>query len=175
MSDRAQPPLSETVRVRRVDYADAGDGAALLRLLDAYARDPMGGGAPLPDDVGERLCRDLSRNPAAVSFIAWRDGSGTPEAIGLINCFDGYSTFRARPLLNVHDIVVLPEYRGRGIGQALLAAAEDEARRRGCCKLTLEILTGNRRAMASYLRFGFEPYSLDPRAGQASFMHKWLA
>lgn len=44
----------------------------------------------------------------------------------------------------------------------------------GCCKLTLEILTGNARAMTSYLHFGFEPYTLDPKAGQASFMHKWL-
>lgn len=166
---------SEPIQTRRVAYGDAGDCAALLKLMDAYASDPMGGGKPLPREVKERLCADLADNPGAISFIAWRDGDGKPDAIGLINCFLGYSTFKARPLLNIHDIVVLAEYRRQGIGQALLAAAEAAARERGCCKLTLEILSGNTRAMASYTHFGFEPYTLDPRAGQASFMHKWLS
>lgn len=167
--------MSDLVEVRRVSFVDPVDCAALLKLMDVYASDPMGGGSPLPSEVKERLCRELSSNPGAISFIAWRDGAEPPEAIGLINCFLGYSTFKARPLLNIHDIVVLPENRRQGIGQALLAAAEAAARERGCCKLTLEILSGNANAMASYTRFGFEPYTLDPKAGQASFMHKWLA
>lgn len=167
--------MLKNIQIKRVAYCDSIDCSALLNLLDAYARDPMGGGTPLPDEVKGRLCRDLSTNPAAVSFIAWHeDGSGL-EAVGLINGFFGYSTFRAEPLLNIHDIVVLPAYRGQGVGQSLLAAAETEAHERGCCKLTLEILTGNSRAMASYKRFGFEPYTLDPEAGQASFMQKWLS
>ena len=167
--------MSDLVQVRRVSFDDPDDCAALLKLMDVYASDPMGGGAPLPSEVRERLCKDLSSNPSAISFIAWRDGAGTLEAIGLINCFLGYSTFKARPLLNIHDIVVQPEFRRQGIGQALLAAAESEAREYGCCKLTLEILSGNSRAKASYTRFGFEPYTLDPAAGHASFMHKWLS
>ena len=71
-------------------------------------------------------------------------------------------------------MAVLPGIRGQGIGQALLSAAETHARERGCCKLTLEVLTGNRPALRSYERFGFAPYALDPAAGQASFMQKWL-
>lgn len=140
-------------------------------LLDAYACDPMGGGEPLDAAVKERLCADLARHPGAASFLAW---NATGEAVGLINCFLGYSTFKARPLMNVHDIIVLSGQRGQGIGQALLAAAESHARSLGCCKLTLEVLTGNATAMASYRRFGFAPYTLDPAAGQASFMQKWL-
>lgn len=167
--------MFDLVEVRRVSYVDPVSCAALLKLMDVYASDPMGGGKLLPNEVKERLCKDLSSNPAAISFLAWRDGLEPPEAIGLINCFLGYSTFKARPLLNIHDIVVLPEYRRQGVGQALLAAAEVEARERGCCKLTLEILSGNALAMASYTRFGFEPYTLDPKAGQAGFMHKWLS
>lgn len=167
--------MSESVTVRRVSFGDAADCASLLSLMDVYASDPMGGGTLLPAEVKERLCRDLLHNPSAISFIAWRSGAGQPESIGLINCFLGYSTFKARPLLNIHDIVVLPEYRRKGVGQALLAAAEAEACERGCCKLTLEILSGNTLALASYTRFGFEPYTLDPMAGQARFMHKWLS
>ena len=96
------------------------------------------------------------------------------EPIGLINCFEGYSTFKAKPLLNVHDIAVLPAFRGQGVGQALLQAAQDHAHARGCCKLTLEVLSGNHPALQSYRRFGFAQYELDPNAGQAQFMQKWL-
>ncbi len=158
------------LNVRRVNYRDPADARALVMLLDAYARDPMGGGEGLADDVKDRLCGDLAAHPLASSFIAWLDD----QAVGLVNCIEAYSTFKARPLLNIHDIAVLPTHRGQGIGQALLAAAEAHARERGCCKLTLEVLTGNAVALRSYERFGFAPYALDPAAGQASFMQKWL-
>ena len=153
-----------------VDYHNKEHRHALVMLLDAYARDPMGGGEPLADDVKARLCDDLARRGDAASFIAWWEG----QPVGLVNCIEGYSTFKARPLMNIHDIAVLPGQRGQGVGQALLQAAQDHARQRGCCKLTLEVLTGNTVALRSYERFGFAPYQLDPAAGQASFMQKWL-
>lgn len=162
--------MTTPLGIRRVDYRDPADRAALIALLDAYAQDPMGGGAPLPADVRARLCDDLARVPGAASFIAWRD----EQPIGLVNSFEAYSTFKARPLLNVHDIVVLPAHRGAGVGQALLDACEAHARERGCCKLTLEVLSGNPRALRSYERFGFAPYALAPAAGQALLMQKWL-
>ena len=158
------------ITVRRADYTDARDRAALLDLLDAYAQDPMGGGTPLADDVKARLGDELAALPSAASFIAWIGD----EAVGLVNTFEGYSTFKARPLLNVHDIAVLPAQRGRGVGQALLAACEAHARERGCCKITLEVLSGNTRALCSYERFGFAPYVLDPAEGNALLMQKWL-
>jgi len=162
------------MRIERVDYLAPRDAQALVMLLDAYARDPMGGGHVLSDAIKDRICADLALHPGAVSFIAWRGTGEQAEGIGLINCFEGYSTFKAQPLLNIHDIAVLPAHRSQGVGQALLAAAQDHAVERGCCKLTLEVLTGNHAALASYQRFGFAPYALDPAAGQASFMHKWL-
>ena len=158
------------ITVRRADYASALDRTALVDLLGAYAIDPMGGGAPLADEVRASLCDRLAQVPLAISFIAWLEG----EAVGLVNCFEGFSTFKARPLLNVHDLVVLPAHRARGVGQALLAAAQKHAQERGCCKLTLEVLSGNARALRSYERFGFAPYVLDPREGQALLMQKWL-
>jgi ribosomal protein S18 acetylase RimI-like enzyme len=158
------------LQVQRVDYLNARDAQALVFLLDAYAQDPMGGGEALKPEASARLCNDLSRIAGAISFIACLNN----KPIGLINCFESYSTFKAKPLLNVHDIAVLAGYRGQGVGQALLQAAEAHALSRGCCKLTLEVLSGNGPAMASYKRFGFEQYELDPAAGQAQFMQKWL-
>lgn len=158
------------LQIKRVDYLNAQDAQALVFLLDAYAQDPMGGGEALNPENATRLCGDLARIAGAASFVAWLED----KPVGLVNCFEGYSTFKAKPLLNVHDIAVLAGHRGQGVGQALLKAAEEHARTRGCCKLTLEVLSGNAPAMASYKRFGFAQYELDPAAGQAQFMQKWL-
>jgi ribosomal protein S18 acetylase RimI-like enzyme len=143
---------------------------ALLAVLDMYARDPMGGGEPLADEVKARLCDDLAQVPGAISWLAWLD----QHPVGLLNAMPGYSTFKARPLMNVHDIAVDPDQRGQGIGQALLNALEAHAQQLGCCKLTLEVLSGNSVAKRSYARFGFEHYALSEATGQALFMQKWL-
>ena len=153
-----------------VDLRQSAHCDALIKLLDAYAQDPMGGGEPLAAEVKARLCDDMAARPTVASFIAWLDQA----PVGLVNCVEGFSTFKSRPLMNIHDLVVLPGHRGMGIGQALMQAAQTHAQARGCCKLTLEVLTGNERALRSYEQFGFEPYTLDPAAGQASFMQKWL-
>ena len=157
--------------VRPVDYQNPLHAQALVMLLDAYAQDPMGGGEALEPDVKARLCQDLAARPNAASFIAWHGDA----PVGLVNCIEGYSTFKARPLMNIHDIAVLPGHRGQGVGQALLAAAQQHATDRGCCKLTLEVLSNNARAMASYVAFGFAPYVLDPQAGNALLMQKYLS
>ena len=159
-----------TLKVQRVDYLNAHHAQALVSLLDAYAQDPMGGGEALKPEATARLCADLARIAGAASFIAWLED----KPIGLINCFEGYSTFKAQPLLNVHDIAVLDGQRGQGVGQALLQAAEAHARSRGCCKLTLEVLDQNERALRTYAAAGFKRYALQPGAGEAIFLTKAL-
>jgi ribosomal protein S18 acetylase RimI-like enzyme len=77
------------------------------------------------------------------------------DAVGVCVGFIGFSTFEARPLLNIHDLAVLPGQRGRGTGRALLAAAEASARAEDCCKLTLEVQDDNTPARQLYDRFGF--------------------
>jgi ribosomal protein S18 acetylase RimI-like enzyme len=158
------------ITVRRVNYQDATDRAALCQLLNGYAQDPMGGSTPLASEPLARLCDDLAKRPFAFSFIAW-NGS---EPVGLANCFEGYSTFKAQPLINIHDLAVHPSARGRGVGQALMQAVAAEGHARGACKITLEVLSGNAVALKSYERFGFAGYQLDPKAGQAVFLQKWL-
>ena len=159
------------ITIRRVNYLDSVDAQALTSLLSHYACDPMGGGTALDPQVLARLCSDLSERPFAFSFIAWSQ-SGQP--IGLANCFEAYSTFKAQPLINIHDIVVHSSARGQGVAQLLMQAVELEARQRKACKITLEVLTGNTVAMKSYERFGFAAYTLDPKAGTATFLQKWI-
>lgn len=158
------------ISVCQADYADPAQCEALLLLLDAYARDPAGGGAPLSAFARTHLVEELVKRPAAFSVLAF-DGT---RPVGLVNCFEGFSTFACRPLVNVHDVVVLSSHRGRRIAQRMLAKVEEIARRRGACKLTLEVLTGNAQAIKAYEREGFAGYQLDPSFGTATFMHKRL-
>ena len=161
-----------TVSVRAVDLHDEKDAAELLRLLNGYARDPMGGGSPLSAFTRANL---ISRVKALNNFhagLAWDESSG--QAVGLINCIVGFSTFAAAPLLNVHDVVVESGSRGKGVGALLMAYAEKLAHDLRCCKLTLEVLSENHVAQRTYVRAGFRPYVLDPTAGHALLMVKSL-
>jgi len=53
---------------------------------------------------------------------------------------------------------------GRGLGRSLLEAAEHEAAGRGLRRLELTVMTGNLRALALYLRSGFQVEGLRRRA-----------
>ncbi len=156
--------------ISRIDLADEAHRRALVRLLDEYAAGPTGRGYGLDDDVRERLAEVLAATPSYLGWLAFVDA----EPAGVVNCFEGVSTFRAQTLLNIHDIAVSPRFQRRGIGRALLDAVENEARARGCCKITLEVLEGNAGATQAYLQAGFEPYALDPKMGRAMFFERKL-
>lgn len=164
------------MHIVRADYANAGHARALVQLLDAYARDAAGGGEPLSAFARENLVPALAARPQAFSVLAF-DGDVDDEhaAIGLVNCFEGFSTFACKPLVNVHDVVVLPGHRGQRVGERMLEVVEQIARERCACKLTLEVLSNNEPAMTLYRRIGFAGYELDPAMGQARFLQKWLA
>ncbi len=159
-----------TLRVVAVDLENEAISTAWLELLNHYAHDPMGGGTGLSDYAKANLVSQLKDLPTFHGALAFTGD----EAVGLINCFAGFSTFAAKPLLNIHDIVTRDDRRGQGVGQALLQWAEQRARQLGCCKLTLEVLSNNTRAMVAYQRAGFAPYVLDPAAGHALFLQKYL-
>lgn len=158
------------IEIVRARFDDPVHAAALVNLLDAYARDPAGGGSPLSDFAREHLVEALAARPFVFSVLAF----DSDAAVGLVNAIEGFSTFACRPLVNVHDIVVVPSHRGRGIASRLFAEVEAIARERGACKLTLEVLSGNRAARSVYEKLGFDDYRLDPAMGHALFMQKWL-
>jgi ribosomal protein S18 acetylase RimI-like enzyme len=144
------------LKIRQVDFADPVDAARFVAVLDSYASDPVGGGEPLAEDVRARLAPALRDHPTALVLLA----SVSDEPAGIAVCFFGFSTFRARPLLNVHDLAVIPKHRGNGVGRALLGECERRAVRQGCCKLTLEVQDNNARARALYESFGFEDFAV---------------
>ena len=144
---------------------------AIVYLLNEYAKDDMGGGAELSGFVKQNLVSELEKRQGIYSVLAFVH----EKPVGLAICIEGFSSFACMPLLNVHDMVVAPEYRGRGISKRLLAKAEEIARKLGCCKLTLEVLEGNKVAQAAYRAYGFDGYELNPETGKALFWQKKIA
>jgi GNAT superfamily N-acetyltransferase len=161
---------ADSVRIIIADLSTSAHREAVLRLVDAYSQDPMGDGKPLSDDVRNRLIPGLREHPTTLIFLAYEH----EKPVGIAVCFRGFSTFAARPLINIHDLNVLPDFRGRGISQRLLGAVEHEARASGCCKLTLEVQENNRRARRVYAAAGFAQDIHREEVGGALFYSKFL-
>jgi GNAT superfamily N-acetyltransferase len=159
------------ITITQADLLNPQHADAVVTLLNHYAMDEMGGGEPLSEFTQNNLVQALHQRPAATVFLAFDDAI----AVGLMIVIEGFSTFACQPLLNVHDVVVVSTHRGRGAAKQLFVAAENLARRLGCCKITLEVLEGNRPAQAAYRSYGFTPYALDPKMGNAMFWQKKLA
>jgi ribosomal protein S18 acetylase RimI-like enzyme len=73
----------------------------------------------------------------------------------LVTAFLGFSTFTAKQTLKIHDLVAHPDARGLGVGTKLLDYVQEEAERRDCSKITLEVREDNP-AKKLYEREGFE-------------------
>jgi ribosomal protein S18 acetylase RimI-like enzyme len=143
---------------------------AVLKLTAAYALDAMGNGGPLPSQVLDQLIPGLQAHPTTLIFLAREQET----FIGIATCFIGFSTFAARPLINIHDLAVLPEQRGKGVGQALLLAVEQHARANNFCKLTLETQENNLRARSVYAAAGFTQAVYVDATGGSLFYSKKL-
>ena len=162
--------MTASVEIVEADLNRDDHQRSVLALVDAYARDPMGNGQSLPDKVKNDLIPGLRKHPTTLIFLAYCDG----QAVGIAVCFIGFSTFAARPLINIHDLAVLPVSRGSGVGRRLLDAVEGKAREMGCCKVTLEVLENNHRALKVYAAAGFARATYTREAGGALFFAKKL-
>ena len=169
-ADTNNTDTDNAVRIAPVDLGDDRQAADLVAMIAAYAQDPMGGGAPLPPATLERLLDGLRRHPTTLAWLAYHGD----EPVGVAVAFVGFSTFAALPLVNVHDLAVVPRARGLGIGRMLLGAVEQRAAELGCCKVTLEVLDGNTPARTLYERLGFRQVSYADGAGGALFYAKSL-
>jgi ribosomal protein S18 acetylase RimI-like enzyme len=72
------------------------------------------------------------------------------------------STAEGGRAANFEDLVVRPEFRGQGIGTALLAHVIEQARADGVLRLTLLTDGDNERAQALYRKLGFTHSAMRP-------------
>lgn len=88
--------------------------------------------------------------PACGALLADADG----EPAGFALWFQTYSTFKTQPCLHLEDLFVLPRFRGRGLGLALLRSLAALAVARGCPRLDWQVLDWNAPAIAFYEKQG---------------------
>ena len=90
------------------------------------------------------------RAPVAHCVLAF-DGDA-PAGFAIF--FYNYSTFLARPGLYLEDLFVKPEFRGRGLGKALLLHLAKLANARGCGRMEWSVLDWNQPAIDFYESLG---------------------
>lgn len=99
------------------------------------------------DRLSQKSLRNFLTSPNARLLVAERDG-----------IFAGYALILFRPnsaVARLYSIAVVPTSAGRGIGRALLAAAEDAACARGCRTIRLEVEAHNTGAVRIYEKTGY--------------------
>jgi GNAT superfamily N-acetyltransferase len=103
-----------------------------------------------PDDFRRHL---FGPRPAAEAALAEVDG----QPVGFALWFTNFSTFRGRPGLYLEDIFVRPEFRGLGIGKALLAGLARLTIERGYGSMRWMVLNWNEPAIGFYRGLGARP------------------
>jgi ribosomal protein S18 acetylase RimI-like enzyme len=97
-------------------------------------------------------------SPTGILLVAERDGRVVGALIGEVeDPAEGSDTFAVpTSTAHVHDLAVLPEAQGRGIGRALMERFERELRERGIASYGLDVMAGNDAAQAFYAALGLE-------------------
>ena len=143
--------MSMSVDVR-IEPAREGDAPLILRLIKSLAEYER-----LSDEVvaTEATVRAslFGDDPKAEAVIAYAGG----EPVGFAVWFHNYSTFVSRHGLYLEDLFVLPEWRGRGIGRALLRHLARVAVARGCGRMEWAVLDWNEPAIRFYENLGARP------------------
>jgi ribosomal protein S18 acetylase RimI-like enzyme len=133
------------------DFKNPMHTQALVGLLAEYMDDDMGGAPPHSVDAQNRLVKELAAHSSAFVLLAEVDG----VFVGMATCFVNYSTFRCAPYINIHDLVVSANYRGKGLGKAIMSEIIEIAAQKQYCKVNLEVRTDNEVAMNLYHELGF--------------------
>lgn len=140
-----------TLTIRSATVADVGIILEFIRGLAVY----------------EHLEHEVVASEAGLSEALF---SGRPDAevilaevddlpVGFALFFHNFSTFIGRRGLYLEDLFVKPEYRGSGIGRALLSRLAAIAVERGCGRFEWSVLDWNESAITFYEALGAKPQS----------------
>jgi [ribosomal protein S18]-alanine N-acetyltransferase len=154
-------PQREGVRLREMTRADMPRIMVLEQDL-------------FPDDAWtpEMFAAEFAQPASRRLYLVAEEGDTVIGYAGMM--------FPGGPAADVVTLGVAPARWGRGIGAALLCALVDEAERRGCTEVLLEVREDNPRARELYLRHGFAEIGIrrgyyQPSGVDAVVMRKALA
>jgi GNAT superfamily N-acetyltransferase len=129
--------------------AEPADVPAIFELIQALA-------------AYEKLSHAVTGNVEALAehlfgsrpYIEAVLAESSGQTVGFALFFFNYSTFLTQPGIYLEDLFVLPEYRSRGVGKALLTYLAKVALDRNCGRLEWSVLDWNEPAIAFYRRMG---------------------
>ena len=99
------------------------------------------------DRISRRGFRRFVRSPRAALIVAEEDGALAGYALVLFRTGSG--------IARLYSIAVAPQFAKRGLGPALLAAAEDAAIAQDRMAMRLEVHENNAKAIARYRKAGY--------------------
>jgi len=144
--------MDATIERLRITPATDGDVPLILRLIKDLAEYER-----MSRDVvatEERLRASLfGPHPAAEVVL----GYAGDEPAGFALFFHNFSTFVGKRGLYLEDLFVVPKFRGRGYGQALLTHLAQIALERDCGRFEWTVLDWNEPAIGFYRKLGAVP------------------
>jgi GNAT superfamily N-acetyltransferase len=144
-----QPGLAPGFFIRAAVAADVPAILGFIRALADYEK--------LLHEVTatEDLLREQLFGPTPRAEVVLAELDGRP--IGFALFFHNFSTFLAKPGIHLEDLFVLPEFRGRGFGKALLVHVGKLAKARGCGRYEWAVLDWNEPSIRFYRALGAQP------------------
>ena len=132
-------------------YAERKDTELILKFIHELAEYEN-----LSDQVvatAELLEEWIFDKKKAEVILAVEDG----KDVGFALFFHNFSTFLGRAGIYLEDLYIMPKYRGKGYGKALLKELASTALKRGCGRLDWSCLDWNQPSIDFYLSVGAQP------------------
>lgn len=139
-----------SVSIRKAERGDAAKILEFIRGLAEYEH--------MSDEVvatAELLEEWIFDKKKCEVIFAKTDG----KEVGFALFFHNFSTFLGRAGIYLEDLFVLPEFRGKGVGKALLRELARITVERGCGRLEWSCLDWNQPSIDFYLSIGAHPMS----------------
>jgi GNAT superfamily N-acetyltransferase len=141
-----------TAGTLRIERATERDVPLILRLITALAEYERMSDEVVATEDGLRRTL-FGPRPAAEVVVAYAGD----EPAGFALFFHNYSTFLGKPGLYLEDLFVVPAFRGRGYGKALLVHLAKIAVERDCGRFEWSVLDWNEPAIGFYKKLGATP------------------
>jgi ribosomal protein S18 acetylase RimI-like enzyme len=141
--------MSLDTAIVRIDVENTEQRSQFERLFNEYS-------SALSVSIESHVAKHLFELPYFSGFICYADG----EAAAFAVCFESYSTYRAKKILNIHDFMVSSNYRGKGVGKALLNGIDQYCRENEFLKITLEVDKDNIIAQKMYRSCDYANYQV---------------
>lgn len=145
-----QPRLETTDKSLRIIRAGKEQLDDLAALFDLYRQfyQQKANAALARKFIGENLRKERS-----VVFMAL---DSDDKALGFTQLYPGWCSVGTCPIWTLYDLFVAPAARQRGVGRALMDAAQKMARKSKAGRIDLETAVGNYSAQALYESLGYE-------------------